>query len=120
MNSSPDEDAAVAALMQSRTSEIPDDGFSARVLAALPPGPRRRGAGAWGWLVYPLSGCAGAVLAVWLAGRQLDHAGAAQSLANALDPLGEAMLDPWFSVALTIALLSLGIAYVSFRPWRQW
>jgi len=111
-----DEDASLAAMMHSRAPEISDDGFSARVLAALPP-PRTAPA-RWPWVAYLGGGIAGAVFVAVRAALTRD---AASQLANALGLILVTLADPWFELGLAIAALSLLIAFAFNRPsWRPW
>jgi len=123
LNSDASEDAALAALMRNGRSEMADDGFTARVLAALPP-PKRRAVPARnvaGWLAYSIGGCAGLLVVLWRAGDPHALGGAAREFGNALVPLAATLGDPWIALAIGIAVASLGIAAASCRPrWRPW
>lgn len=118
-----DEEATLAAMARLQSPAIPDDGFSARVLAALPPPTperlrRARPAARWPWLAYFGGGLIGAVLAVSQTGSGSGLAAAVRQLAYALNDTGIALAGPWLLLSLSITACSLLIAY-GFSPARR-
>lgn len=119
LNSPRDEDAALAALLRAQSTDIPDDGFSARVLAALPtpatrPGPRA--AARWPWLAYLGGGAAGVVVALSRAGSWPDFVSGAGQLGHAAAQATAALSEPWLAVALALTVLSLAVTLPFTRP----
>lgn len=126
LNSSPDEaaDAALTAMLRTQAPAIPDDGFSARVLSALPP-PRAAvllpRPSRWPWAAYIGGGLAGATFALSRAGSWPDFVSATSQLVHALSAVLALLTEPWLVLALVLAALSLVIAlpFTQLR-WRLW
>lgn len=112
LNASHDHEAALTAMLRRPASAIPDDGFSARVLAALPPPRptvfrvRRR----WPWTAYIVGSLAGSAFACFRAGNWTDFASGMRQLANALSVVFTTLSEPWLLLALGLVALSLLIA----------
>ncbi len=111
VNLPPDDEAHLAALLRRTPAELPDDGFSARVLAALPP-PARRSVPLLEYplvraLAFSLAALAGLVFAIFR-GLSLDSV---HTLETALlQTLREAPLslsDSSAVLAFTFAALSI-------------
>ena len=110
VNSSANDDRRIEALLRDAVTPLPDDGFSARVMAALPgaekqPATRRR-------LAFCLAGAmCGCAFALWrgVSVPELEAAYSrfAPSLMNAASPLA----DPVLATALMVAALSLLFAF---------
>src|SRR5471030_1048796 len=103
------DDARLEALLRRDLPALPDRGFSARVLAALPETeqPRR----VWRRLVSCLIGAAaGAGFALWQGVSQPHFQSGAKQLSAALTAAGQALADPRIGAALVVALLSLLVA----------
>ena len=90
MNDMPQHDDALERLLlRTGIDPVADDGFSDRVLSALPPRRRRRQA-----LVPGIAAVIGASLAAWqLSGAALVQATAIEWQAGALGPAGTAVLS---------------------------
>jgi len=117
-----DEDAALRAIARADAPELADEGFSRRVLAALPP-PRFARAdrpARWAWIAYVGGGLAGAVFALTIIANQVDLEPAGRQLGNAALALGSALTDPWLGGALSVTVLALAIAAFSASPRRRW
>lgn len=122
LNSSEDKDAALAAMLRTHASTIPDDGFSARVLSALPPRPRAVARPAqlrWPWIAYLGGGVSGTVFAVARAGSWSDFAAGLLQLTNTLSALFATLTEPWLVIALMLATLSVAITLPFTRPQRR-
>ncbi|HWA84869.1 MAG TPA: hypothetical protein VG710_01490 [Opitutus sp.] len=122
LNFPPDEDAALAAMLRAHAPTIADDGFTARVMAALPPAPRGRAAAArWPWIAYVGGGLAGAAVVAFQAAAWSDFVSATRALANAFAHVAAACAEPWLVLAVTLSILSLVISVAFTRPrWRFW
>lgn len=102
MNDRPPDDARLEAWLRSDSEALPDDGFSARVLAALPPA---RPSFAWRRTLLVAAGAALGYALALAAGASVSGLAAA-----ALDEMRRAsadLADPWIaaSAAATIGLL---------------
>lgn len=123
LNSFRDEDAALSALFREQAPALPDEGFSARVLAALPPpavpsaspAPER-----WPWFAYFGGGLAGAGFAVSHVASSTDLGAGFSEFGRALASLAGVFAEPWLGLAFTLCAISL-FATVPFLPWqRRW
>lgn len=122
LNSPEDKDAALTAILRTHAPAIPDDGFSARVLSALPPPPRAiarpflfRGP----WAAYIGGGVAGAAFAIARAGGWSDFASGLLQLTNTLAALLATLAEPWLVIALSLTALSVVITLPFTRPQRR-
>lgn len=105
----PDEPALERYLRESRPGPIADEGFSANVLAALPPPTRRRSALPTRPLAAALGATAG-VIVVLVRGVRFDQ------LESTLRQFAELSMDPWVRVAILTALATIAVIYApSFR-----
>ena len=122
LNSPADEDAVLRAIAHAGAPELADEGFSHRVLAALPaPRPNRANRPArWPWIAYLGGGLVGAGCALAMIANQIDLAPAGRQLGNALLALGGALADPWLASALGMTALALAIAAFFAEPRRRW
>lgn len=124
LNSPRAEDAALAALLRSQSAEIPDDGFSARVLAALPAPAAHstpRAGARWPWLAYLVGGGAGAAFAVSRASTWPNFLSGVEHLGRVSSAVLAALADPWLAVALTVTVLSIAVTLPFTQPrWRCW
>ncbi|ACB75850.1 hypothetical protein [Opitutus terrae] len=119
LNASPQEDAALTAMLRAQSPVIPDDGFSARVLAALPPPQTARAR--WPWVAYVGGGLAGAIFIVARAGSWPDLVAGTNQLAGALSTVAAPLTEPWLVLALILTALSLVITLPFTQPrWRLW
>lgn len=114
LNPPKDEDAALAALLRAQQPPLRDDGFSAAVLAALPPAPPK--SARWLWVAYAGGGSAGAIYAFSRAGSWPDLVSGLHELGRALALPAAAMADPWLWFGLTVTALSLLSALPFLRP----
>jgi hypothetical protein len=124
LNSSRDGDAALTTLFRTHVPSIPDDGFSARVLSALPPPEAavvRSHRVRWPWAAYIGGSLAGATFAVSRAGSWPDFITGVSQLTNALVVVVSTLSEPWLVLALILSALSLVIALPFTqsrgRPW---
>ncbi len=99
------EDDRLAALLRRRTDPIPDDGFSARVLAALPSA--RRDRPAIPLAAVMLGALAGILYAWWHGASAADVVYFVRLLGAITLQLAATLGDPriWFAVLLTVASL---------------
>ena len=112
LNPPPSEDDQLATLLRANSPAVPDDGFSARVLTALPPPREAR----WTKLqiiagaVGALAGLGFALLkgASWSDGLEVAGRG--------IDACAVLFSDPWFAFALGLTVMSLLIPYLLSRP----
>lgn len=102
----PADDRLEALLRQKRSAPLADGGFSARVVAALPPGENRRWVGV---RISLLTTAALAGLAVALAqgGHWIDLT---TQLEQAVAAVSDQLADPQISLALAITAASLALA----------
>jgi hypothetical protein len=109
LNSAPDRDEAqLEAWLRQPTAPLPDDGFSNRVLAALPPPTPARAR----WL-RPAFCVAGAIVGA-IVGRTSDSGIETWAqIQTALEPLRGALSDPAMLAAVTIAIVA---ALYALRP----
>jgi fructose-specific phosphotransferase system IIC component len=120
LNDSDNEDAALKAMMRAQSPALPDDGFSQRVLAALPAvkaglvTARRRGS-SWTWLAYVGGGIVGTSFAAIRVGNWSKLVHDAAQLPDSLAPAAPAFTEPWVSVALALCVFSLAIAWPFYR-----
>jgi hypothetical protein len=94
---SPDDSRLEELLRQPAAGDLPDDGFSPRVLAALPP--RRGPADRWR-VVVQLAGVAGG------AGLALRGAGGFPSFAALASAFSAFCTDPWAVVPAVVAVVA--------------
>jgi len=103
------DDARLEAMLRRASPALPDNGFSARVLAALPP---EAEATPWRRIAFCVAGAAaGCGFALWQGVSwpelQADAAQFSAKLANA----GSALDNPMFGAALVVTALSLLVAF---------
>lgn len=122
LNSPGDKDSALAAMLRKHAAAIPDDGFSARVLSALP-SPSRAVARTfhlrWPWVAYIGGGLGGTAFAISRAGSWSDFAAGLLQLTNTLNALFASLTEPWLVIALMLATLSVVITLPFTRPQRR-
>ena len=104
LNSPPDDARLEAWLREDAGAPLPDDGFSARVVAALPPRPRATSV----WLqALPIAvGAAAGVAFMGWRGGTIDAASVSSALADGLSWIEQ----PAAAIALAIGALALVIA----------
>jgi hypothetical protein len=105
----PEKDDPVEALLQEQNQYVNDDGFTARVVAALPR--RRHGA----WVVRPAVLLGAAAIGSALAVRWLPWGNLPPLDWSALDSLDWQALMPWMSMLLVAA--SIVWAVVAALQW---
>ena len=105
----PSDDDRLKSLLQASSRELPDNGFSDRVVSALPRRRRNVFAQVWPYVFGAVTGTVvarlnGATLPDWSAGKV--HFG------SALSSLLTFLNDPWLSLAFTLTAVSLLVAYM--------
>ena len=104
------DEAQLDALLRRAAPPLTDDGFSARVLAALPAAPEQRTS--WRRSIFCLVGAlAGCGFAFWRGLAASDWEAGFERVATAFLNLGPAFADPLVGAALVVAVLSLGVAF---------
>jgi hypothetical protein len=101
-----DDDRLDTLLRRSTEAPLPDNGFSARVLAALPPRPREDR----DWLraiLCLLAAAAGLAVALARPGVWTDLPAASTQLVTAVDALLIPLRDPWLLTAVVAGILFL-------------
>jgi hypothetical protein len=112
MNQPSSEDDQLKSLLQAGAPALSDDGFSLRVIAALPrPAPSIT---LYVWL-YAFGTVAGIVFARAKGASWSDLATGVTGLANAFDPILALFGDPWLALAIAITGLSLLLTFVINR-----
>ena len=108
----PDTEAIrLAALLRDAAAQLPDDGFSARVLAALPPPAAAPARGRR--LAAALGATAGCVFVAWRGLAWSDVGAALARLALAVDHVAPALSPPQIFAALWVTAVSLIFAFWS-------
>lgn len=120
LNDAENEDQALKELIRAQSSSLPDDGFSHRVLAALPatktnPRTSKRKGSSWTWIAYFGGGIAGALFAATRVGSWAKLAADTTRLADGFARIAPAFAEPWLAVALTLCIISLAIAWPFYR-----
>lgn len=113
LNPPPENDANLAELLRQQAPVLPDDGFSARVLAALPPRSERH------WLFSPrfaVAVGAGALAGITFAWRQgstwRDSVDGLSRLDRELAAASRILSDPNLALALALTVISLLVVYL--------
>jgi hypothetical protein len=106
LNSSPDDEARLETWLREPARALPDDGFSTRVLAALPP-PVTRPISTRRWVLCGLAAAVGLAVAWPRAGTGGEVVSQLSSWTDALTMTGTALADPMAQIALVVAALSL-------------
>lgn len=111
------EDARLEKLLgQNLPAHLPDSGFSARVLAALPT-PQRNRAFVLGRITAPTAGAlAGLAVALWQGAHWSDLTSAVTQLEQASVHISGQLTDTQFLLVLGIVAGSLAIAFFSDDP----
>jgi hypothetical protein len=113
LNSSPDanDEARLTALLRPTSAPLPDDGFSARVVMALPPA--GTGPAPWRRIVFCLAGlAAGCGVVLWRGGSWITmQSGADRFVAAFGREATPNLASPWLVSALVVATLSLVFAF---------
>jgi hypothetical protein len=116
------DEAALKAMLRAQSPVLPDDGFSQRVLAALPAvkarpvNSRRPSSGSiWTWPAYVGGGMIGVMFAAIRVGNWSKLAHDAAQLPTSFAPVAPAFTEPWLSVALALCVFSLAIAWPFYR-----
>jgi hypothetical protein len=111
------EDARLEKLLsQDLNASLPDDGFSARVLAALPP-PQRDPSPVWGRITALTAGAlAGLAVALWQGAHWSDLRSVATQLGQATSPISDQLTDTGLVLVLAITAGSLALAFFSDDP----
>jgi hypothetical protein len=113
LNSPPDasDDARLRALLRRQTAPLPDGGFSARVMAALPVASTPSRAYSPRIWIYLAGALAGSGFAFWRAGSWGEiRAETIQAVSRLGAPLAT-FNDPTFILALAVAAFSLLVAF---------
>jgi hypothetical protein len=99
-----DREDELEALLRRPRASLPDDGFSARVMATLPANSRQNRSRLWFVII---GGVAGVVFAVrrGASGKALQESVA--DLSHSFAAVGAVTANPWFWVALGIIALSM-------------
>ena len=109
-----DAEARLAAHLRARSPALPDDGFSARVLATLPPPRRAPAPGLGRRLAVGWAGAvAGIAFAMWRGTSPADLQAAFDQSNLALVKVTSSLADPAFAVALVATALSLLFVFKS-------
>jgi len=110
MNNEPEDEALLRELFEKASPELPDNGFSQRVLRALPrplvPSP---------WLLGSLEGALGLLLALIVLLLCVDSGHLARTLLSTGEQFLEAFSSPLLSIALGTTCLSLASSYLFVR-----
>jgi len=120
LNEDPNEEAALAAMIRTHTPVLPDDGFSQRVLAALPRpkpvlGSTQRRTSNWTWIAYFGGGAIGAAFAVSQVGSWPKLGADVARFTESLVPAERAPTEPWLTIAFALCVLSLVVAWPFYR-----
>jgi hypothetical protein len=111
LNLPPDNDARLAALLRSTHTDLPDDGFTARVLAALPPPTPsavpflERPAGRP--IVLSIAALAGLALALWQGLSVETLRTLVPAVQQTTATASVSVTDPAFSIALFVTAASV-------------
>jgi hypothetical protein len=112
MTPDPEDDALLKELFQQTSPDLPDNGFSRRVMQALPspvgPSP---------WLLGSLEGMAGLALALLVLALSSDSAATSEKALVWGRLLLSAFATPMVGLAMGSTLLSLAISY-AFVRWQ--
>lgn len=108
------------AMLRAHSSPLPDDGFSRRVLAALPPArtspmAAERRTSSWTWFAYFGGGTAGVAFAVSRVSNWPKLDADIASLADSFAPAQQSLTEPWLTIAFILCVLSLTIAWPFYR-----
>lgn len=109
LNSRPPDEDRLADLLKSGSPDLPDAGFSQRVLAALPP-PRRRLL-PWSSLLWAGAAAALALVIVQGMGGSVLNADIGAWTSQAGAALERLLADPWSAGALLVAAAALALAW---------
>lgn len=120
VNDNDSESDALKAMIRAHSAPLPDDGFSQRVLAALPPArslPRmsRRKTSRWTWVAYFGGGAMGAAFAISRVGNWAQINADVTKVAGAFVPAEQAFIEPWLTLAFALCVFSLAIAWPFYR-----
>jgi len=110
LNPEPEEEALLRELFQKASPELPDNGFSGRVLRALP-----QSAAPSPWLLGSLEGAVGLLIALIVLLLRSDSGQLAQALLMTGRQLLEAFSAPLVSIALGTTCASLAASYLFVR-----
>lgn len=109
LNPPPSEDDQLAALLRANSPAVPDDGFSALVLTALPP-PRQAARGTRPQII---AGILGALAGLGFALRKgASWSDGLEVAGRGIDACSALFSDPWFAFALGLTAVSLLIPYL--------
>ena len=108
---SPREEEALRDLAGIDSPELPDAGFTARVLASLPPPRARRPLLPQPWIVEVGSSLLGLGFALWRGATWGDALAGITAFGNALLSLCTQIVNPWVLVALGLSTVSVLIAF---------
>jgi hypothetical protein len=103
------EDDRLKSLLQAHSPGLPDDGFSHRVMAALPRPRRRVSPHVW---LYLFGGVAGAVFAGLRGAAWSELTATTVEFESAFAPILAILSDPWLALAFTTTAVSLLVAYL--------
>ena len=110
-----DEDAPLAAWLRASSPALPDDGFSGRVLTALPT-PAHTWYNRFAPLAIGAAGAGAGLVVALLNGASLSGLAA---VARAEAAIGADLVsDPWFALALALTGLSLLVTLLLVQPAR--
>ena len=112
LNHPANDDARLEAMLRRAAPPLPDDGFSARVLAALPA--PEAAAALWRRIAFCLAGAAaGYGFALWRGAAWPDLQLELEQFATALVNATSTLADPLLGAALVVTALSLLFAFQS-------
>ena len=112
LNSPANEDPRLEAMLRSAAPNLPDDGFSTRVLAALPQAVEQRVS--WRRALFCVVGAGvGVSLALWQGVSWPELQSGIERFATTLANAGPSLANPMFAAALVVTLLSLLVAFQS-------
>jgi hypothetical protein len=96
---------------------LPDEGFTARVLAALPP---PQSSFSWGrLLLYATGALSGLAVAWWRGGGGLSPAPISSWWSTVVAQTVSLLADPWWSLALAGAIVAAAVVFAIRVAWAS-
>ena len=120
LNREPSDETALKVWYARNTTPLPDNGFTARVLASLPPQRSRRSVPTT--VIAVAAGALAGIAFAVLKGASLDRLAALGSgLQNAAASMAERLVSPTFTLAVGVTAFSLliSIGAVRYELWRR-
>lgn len=115
MNSPSDDDKKLAALLQANSIDLPDGGFSQRVLAALP-AKRRSSSFIQPFVIGAIGGIIGLVFAL---SRGASFTGLSSALETEFSGLLTNTSTEWLALGIVLSVFSLLLSYLFLRSSQQ-